>query len=218
MASLVWFSVASSAAEDRDGFQETVLRHIVSLQRALPENERPMLMVSGMKGIPRRLESPLESGLDENLIQLPLWIDRGLQHPRRIQSLVGSFDLVPTIADAFGCELPAHPEGTPEVSRPMSMLTADKRRFDGGITNDDPKAESGQHVADRILIIHGDDWSALRAQQYLLVQKAANMDDAGTHESESARQMFLKPDDTWNVNNMIVPFETIADEMEARVS
>lgn len=217
-ASLVWISVSSAIedAEDSFGVQEQVLRTIQSLRQELCADKPPMLIVTGLRGIAKPLSAPLECSLDENEIHLPLWIDHGAQHPGRIQSLAGSQDLLPTIADALGAVLPLESEGASDVGKPMSLLRHSKRLAGSTAADSTSSASSPEPMNDRILTIVGDNWTALRAQQYLLVRRTANAGEDETGEPELVRQMFLKPDDAWNVNDMIVPYEAVADEMEAR--
>ncbi len=75
---------------------------------------------------------------------------------------------------------------------------------------------------DRLLRLTGDSWAGLRSQQYLLVRMTQS-DSLQIMESEnepepaevSVRHLYLKPDDVWNVQDMIVAYEAIADEMES---
>ena len=74
-----------------------------------------------------------------------------------------------------------------------------------------------QDMMDRAMTIIGEGWTALRSQQYLLVRRMTEANEDDAVEPELFRQMFLKPDDAWNVNDVIGPYEAIADEMETRV-
>ncbi len=217
-ALLVWLSIPSTTEDAAGNFavQEQALRAILSWRQRLFADEPPLLIVTGLRGIAKPLSAPLECALDENEIHLPLWIDHGAQHPGRIQSLAGSLDLLPTIADSLGIIVALDDANASDVGKPMSLLCHSRRQI-GAITLDStvPSA-SPDTTDDRILTIVGDNWIALRAQQYLLVRKSATAGNDDASEPEPVRQMFLKPDDAWNVNDMIVPYEAIADEMEAR--
>lgn len=156
----------------------------------------PALIVSARHGSVWPVKEPFETGLPESLCRVPLWIDTGRPYGSRLQTLAGSLDLLPTIADLL-LEKTADVEsrgGDGELhSAPRSLVSA--LQF----------GESG----DRVLPLRGDRWTALRSNLYLLVLSESDTD------SEPERRLYLKPDDFWNVNNMIVSCEAIADELQA---
>ncbi|MEI7701614.1 MAG: hypothetical protein WCK86_17580, partial [Planctomycetia bacterium] len=63
--------------------------------------------------------------------------------------------------------------------------------------------------SDRMLRLKGDGWTGLRTQQYLLVVNAPSEKEEFAAE-EPLLQLYLKPDDYWNVNNVIVSYGEIA--------
>jgi hypothetical protein len=81
--------------------------------------------------------------------------------------------------------------------------------------------EHHKPLPDRLLRLVGDSWTALRTQQYLHVQPEAQKDPSCNPEAppeetaRTTRRLYLKPDDLWNVNDAVVSYAEIANQMEA---
>jgi hypothetical protein len=227
---LLWFDVRNLESAEPAKFREQALSQIIQSHQAIPVTERPILIVTGLIGVAKPLEDPLEAGVDEGLMRVPLWVDVGAEHPRRIQTLSGSFDLVPTIADFLGvcvrpsiddssCTAPGlslHPLCGIQSFAYKSISSDIAVRSDDPIAKDSVETDPQTSFDRRILSLVGDDWTGLRAQQYLLIHQ--EMSDAADAEFpvECKRQLFLKPDDVWNISDVIVSYDAIADEMEAQ--
>ena len=219
-ADLVWFDVQGLSSADESERPETILGEILELRRSVsPEPvEQPILIVSSLRGSSRTVAPPFDGGCDEGLIHVPLWIDEGRGHSRRLQKLVGSFDLLPTLAEYLTGGPAVKPPGTPvDPDTPIETKAElqDAFRLAVGSRSLRPLLTGCDCGGDRLLRLVGDGWTALRSQQYLLVSTESKDEDFGlTSSGLDRRQLYLKPDDSWNVNDSIVPYETVADEME----
>lgn len=225
--SIVWFLVRNQQASQSAEFRERTLSQILTWHESLSA-ERPVLMVTALCGEPRELKAPLESAIDEGLIRVPLWIDTGRQHARRVQSLAGSFDILPTMADLLNC--PGHDsalEESADVTRPYSLMplcgipaeTSNDIATGSDIATTLPAVASlREQIERRVLRLAGDGWTGLRAQQYQLIHGDVVDMDLQDYQPDDTRQLFLKPDDMWNVSDAIVTYEIIADEMESQTS
>lgn len=225
--SLVWFLVRNQQASQSAEFRERTLSQILNWHESLTA-ERPMLMVTALCGEARELMAPLESAIDEGLIRIPLWVDTGRQHARRVQSLAGSFDILPTIADLLDC--PSQHSALQEsanVTRPYSLMplcgipsgTANDTATGSDIATTLPAMASlREQIERRVLRLAGDGWTGLRAQQYQLIHGDVVDADLQDYQPDDTRRLFLKPDDMWNVSDAIVTYEIIADEMESQTS
>lgn len=218
-ADLVWFDVKIRAAENSLLPADRVLQLIqrFRLEMSSSPSEIPVLIVSPMHGFARDVATPFSSGLSESQTHVPLWIEYGAGHACRIQALTGSFDLLPTLveyltgtksspegADAAGRQLP---HGSVQLNgNPMSLVNV---------------CELHNPLPDRLLCLTGDSWNALRTQQYLLVHSRSQESTSAATESmrdeewRTTRRLYLKPEDVWNVNDAIVAYAQIADQMEA---
>ena len=220
-ADLVWFDVRDGSSTDEPGRAASILGEILELRRSVSPDpaEQPFLIVSSLRGSSRTVAPPFVSGCDESLIHVPLWIDEGNGHARRLQKLAGSFDLLPTLAEyltdepaeeSFG--KPSDPEApgdTEAESRDTFSLAVGPKSLRPLLTGRDSEG-------DRLLRLVGDGWTALRSQQYLLVSTEVHDHDSEAIRSGlEQRRLYLKPDDFWNVNNSIVTYEAVADEMDA---
>ena len=216
-ADVVWIEVIASGdacREDSDRLLKLVQQWRLESQ---PGSETtPVLIVSAIHGYARKVNPPFASGLAESLIHVPLWIDHGASHACRIQTLAGSFDLLPTVGEFL--------LGSGNLSEPPETKPPNPSEQSGGLKGA-PLSLAGvcshsQPLPDRLLQLTGDSWTALRTQQYLLVHPVAgnsSRNEAGysaDDEMRATRCLYLKPDDVWNVNDAIVAYSSIADQME----
>jgi hypothetical protein len=180
---------------------------------ALHGQKAPVWLVTGFRGPSRPLTSPFESGADESQFHVPLWWTEPLSAGTRLQSLCGSFDLLPTLAELLedheesteldagkGAEATAvAAESGSSPCAPVSLLSPQLQGTAGG---------------ERLLKLRHDSWQGLRTSQYFLVQSQETpSEDTGDAGEFAGQQLYLKPEDYWNVNNSIVSYAEIAREM-----
>lgn len=220
-ANLVWFDVQTSSSKDEPGWSTAILDDILELRRSVfPEPaEQPILIVSSLRGSSRTVMPPFVGGCEESLIHVPLWIDEGNGHARRLQKLAGSFDLLPTLLDYLLGE-PVDETSRVTIrsagSGESEAQSKDAVSLAVGARSLRPMLRGFDCEGDRLLRLAGDHWTALRSQQYLLVFNQLQDHDSETMNSGlDRRRLYLKPDDFWNVNDAIVTYEAIADEMDA---
>jgi hypothetical protein len=220
-ADLLWIDVRNGSSEQDSSWSEFIAGEIAKLRHYFFGDlaEHPILIVSSMRGLSRTVAPPFISGCEESLIHVPLWIDDGKGHARRIQKLAGSFDLLPTLADYLKGE-PVNessrvPTGAP-VSGDKDAESKDTATLAVGPQSLRPMLRDFDCESDRLLRLVGDSWSALRSQQYLLITAEMQDQNAATMDlGLDRRRLYLKPDDVWNVHDSIVTYEAVADEMDA---
>jgi hypothetical protein len=164
-------------------------------------SESPVWLVTGLRGVSRQLQQPFESGADESLMHVPVWWREPSSAGTRLQSLCGSFDLLPTLAELLTTDGAASTAVAPEplADGPLSLLSPQLQGTEG---------------AARLLRIHHDAWLGFRTSQYFLLQPIETVTDEADDTDEAAgRRLYLKPDDYWNLNNCIVSYGEIAREM-----
>ena len=220
-ADLVWFDIQDRSSTDELVSSASILGEILELRRRVSAepSEQPILIVSSLRGSSRTVATPFVGGCDESLIHVPLWIDEGNGHARRLQRLAGSFDLLPTLAEYLTGEPANEPSGKPTVLATPSDTEAESHdtfSLAVGPKSLQPLLTGIDCEGDRLLRLVGDGWTALRSQQYLLVSAEVHDHDSETISSGlEQRRLYLKPDDFWNVNDSIVTYEAVADEMDA---
>lgn len=167
-------------------------------------SESPVWLVTGLRGVSRQLQQPFESGADESLMHVPVWWTEPSSAGTRLQSLCGSFDLLPTLAELLTTDGAASTAvaAEPAADGPLSLLSPQLQGTEG---------------AARLLRIHHDAWLGFRTSQYFLLQPFKTVtdesDDSDDTDEAAGRRLYLKPDDYWNVNNCIVSYGEIAREM-----
>ncbi|MGV2332910.1 MAG UNVERIFIED_CONTAM: hypothetical protein LVR18_01830 [Planctomycetaceae bacterium] len=77
-------------------------------------SESPVWLVTGLRGVSRQLQQPFESGADESLMHVPVWWREPSSAGTRLQSLCGSFDLLPTLAELLTTDGAASTAVAPE--------------------------------------------------------------------------------------------------------
>lgn len=220
-ADLVWFDVQDRFATDQLALSASILGEILELRRSVSSEpaEQPILIVSSLRGSSRTITPPFVDGCDESLIHVPLWIDEGNGHARRLQRLAGSFDLLPTLAEYLTSGPGNERSGnSSELATSFDKKTESNDTFSLAIGPKSlrPLKTGIDDAGDRLLRLAGDGWTALRSQQYMLVSAEVHDHELGTIGSGlEQRRLYLKPDDFWNVNDSIVAYEAIADEMDA---
>jgi hypothetical protein len=221
ISDLVWIEALTESAEDHARAASRLLRLVQQLRSDVtptPTNT-PVLIVSSMRRESQEVAPPFTSGLSESQIHVPLWIDYGAGHACRIQALTGSDDLLPTLTEYLTgtAAIPEEEESSVSVSE---NLTGQTVHLSGSPMSLVSVCEYHRPLPDRLLRLKGDSWCALRTQQYLLVRnglsetRSDSARPAPGEEVQTARQLYLKPDDIWNVNDAIVSYAAIADQME----
>ncbi len=197
---------AATAIEAAD-----LLSQLQSLSAGLSASRgcvEPIWLVTGFRGFPRPLEPPLECGADESQMHVPLWVTAKESAGTRLQLLCGSFDLLPTLSELLTHRSPA-PCRTASTDAPLNLLAGEFQRFDS---------------TPRLLKLHHDNWYGLRTSLYFLVQPTnaaaePNLPGESSQHFEPDEppepRLYLKPDDYWNINNSIVAFREIAEQMAA---
>ena len=220
-ANLLWIEVRNGSSNQDSSWSELIAGEIVKLrQRFFGEPaDYPILIVSSLRGPARTVGSPFIGGCEESLIHVPLWIDDGKGHTRRLQKLAGSFDLLPTLTDYLMGETSDEHSRIPTdapVSGDEDAESKDAVSLATGPQSLRPLLRDFSRESDRLLRLVGDGWSALRSQQYLLVSSEKQDQDSEAMDSGlDRRRLYLKPDDVWNVHDSIVTYEAVADEMDA---
>jgi hypothetical protein len=220
-ANLLWIEVRNGRSNQDSSWSELIAGEIEKLrQRFFGEPaDYPILIVSSLRGPARTVRPPFIGGCEESLIHVPLWIDDGKGHTRRLQKLAGSFDLLPTLTDyLMGEPQDEHmraPTGAP-LAGDEDAESKDAVSLATGPQSLRPMLRDFHGESDRLLRLVGDGWSALRSQQYLLVSAEKQDQDSEAMDSGlDRRRLYLKPDDVWNVHDSIVTYEAVADEMDA---
>jgi hypothetical protein len=219
---LVWIDVVTSDPEHSAESVNRVLAWLSSeRERTGPPDDCPITLITVLRGNDWPVKAPLKSGISEPSIQVPLWIDCGGMDPGvtqgcRLQALAGSFDLLPTILELMTGESPAAVTKTGAVAASHPLTTGPISLW--------PAFSQFLTMPDRILPMQGDHWSAWRTQNFLLVLPAAQeststasaaADESWDQSAEVRAQLYLKPDDYWNVNNVIVSYEAVAEQILA---
>jgi len=220
-ADLVWFDVQDRCSTEEQVSSASIVGEILELRRSVSPDpaEQPILIVSSLHGSSRTVVPPFIGGCEESLIHVPLWIDEGNGHARRLQKLAGSFDLLPTLAEYLTGGSVEEPSGkSTDLEAPSDTDAESQDAFSLAVGPKSlrPLLTGIDCEGDRLLRLVGDGWTALRSQQYLLVSAAVHDHDSETISSgQEQRRLYLKPDDFWNVNDSIVTYEAVADEMDA---
>lgn len=219
-ADLLWIDVRNGSLKQDPAWLALISGKIMELRRRIVGDpaEQPILIVSSLRGSSRTVALPFIGGCEESLIHVPLWIDDGNGHARRLQKLAGSFDLLPTLVDYLIGEPEGERSRVPTdapVSGDKDTESKDTANLTVGPRSLRPMLRDFDIEGDRLLRLVGDAWSALRSQQYLLV--SAEMQDQNSEAMDSGldrRRLYLKPDDVWNVHDSIVTYEAVANEMD----
>ena len=225
-SSLVWLQVElhATSSDRRIEWSRSVIHAILKKLAAYESStgSRPILIVSALRGLPVQIHEPFNTMGDESVVHVPLWIDDGTGQACRLQQLAGSFDLLPTISHYLTGRSPEEQSPTPSTGQASVALS----KLNCKPTSLIHFLRSSEFPPDRLLKLTADAWTGLRTQQYLLIhaESAANPDSPDA-ENETpdfvparTRGLYLKPDDLWNVQNSIVAYEAIADEMENVIS
>jgi len=189
--------------DDDSEFVDRIVSAVQALAASLfPDAGETAMLVTAFRGVPCPAPSQLEYGLDEGLVQVPAWYRHSGVAAGRFQTVCGSFDLLPSILAMFeGGRIEAVPAEQWVAEKEQRGFRGTRQLFAGELLDIEN--------SDRMLPLTGDGWTGLRTQQYLLVERAP-VDKEGCDAEEPLLQLYLKPDDYWNVNNVIVSHGEIA--------
>lgn len=132
------------------------------------------------------------SDADVTQTHVPLWIREPGRWFQRTQSLVGSFELLPAVVQTL---LGDPPDGLPRRSLVNDLLTH-------------PRPD------ERCIRLTGPGWTAVRSDRFLLVTRDPGADDDASDSAAEHRRLYLKPEDLWNVHDVIGMYPDIADELD----
>ncbi len=221
---LVWFDVKISLPDEDCVIADSIVRWLRQHRsQVMHDCVTPLvLIVSSQRGYERSIKDPFFTSCDEGLIHAPLWIERPAGHSCRVQSLAASFDLLPTVLE-FLTGMTQQALITDSIDdRATHVLT----ELSGQSLSLASAIQSFCPGKDRLIRLKGKNWTALRSQQYLLVfpedvapnDTEVDRTTSADRHQRPARKLFLKPDDIWNVHDVIVTYESIADEMQSLAS
>ncbi len=223
-ASLVWMEANTLSTTNSVTAAKQMLDFVFSrLQsRSVQEEKCPVLMVTFRRGDDLIVREPLQSGIAENRMHVPLWIRPNAGHACRVQALSGSFDLLPTIATFLGSTA-ASDEASPLA---VAQIADSSERVIAAAPplSSEPRSlaflcGAPQVCPDRLLKLRGDEWKAARTEGFLLVIMDSNpsasekTESDGDESEEPSRRLFVKPEDRFNVNNVSGTYATVADEL-----
>ncbi len=228
LANLVWMEapIASSAnaATAANRILDFVFRRRQSC--SMPEGHCPVLIVTFRAGDDRDVKEPLKSGIAENRMHVPLWIQPHAGHACRVQALAGSFDLLPTIETFLGSAGASDEASPPDVAQ---IADSSERVVAAQQLSSAPQSlaflcGAPQVCPDRLLKLQGDGWKGARTEGFLLVicersQSQADKTESDVDDSEEpSRRLFVKPEDRCNVNDVSGTYATTADELARLIS
>ena len=181
----------------------------------------PILIVTFRSGSDFIVGEPLKSGVSEESINVPLWIRPHWGHACRVQTLTGSFDLLPTIATFLRSA-----EATEEVSPPHVPQISDlsDREDTSTLLSSERKSlaflcGAPQVCSNRVVELQGDGWKAARTDGFMLVVAddvaldSTKTESDGDSSEEPSRRLYVKPDDRFNVNDVSRTYSTVVEEL-----
>ena len=224
LANLVWMEASLASAENA---AKTILDTVFTRLQSHSEQPGhcPVLMVTFRTGDDRDVREPLKSGIAENRIHVPLWIQPHVGHACRVQALAGSFDLLPTIEKFLGSARASDEASPPDVAQiadSSERVVASGQQLASSPGSLAFLCGAPQVCPDRLLKLHGDGWKGARTEQFLLV--ISDWGQSQTEKTESddseelSRRLFVKPEDRYNVNDVSGTYATAADELARLIS
>ena len=225
-ANLVWMEASLASAENA---AKTILDSVFTRLQSHSEQSGhcPVLMVTFRTGDDRDVREPLKSGIAENRIHVPLWIQPHVGHACRVQALAGSFDLLPTIEKFLGSARASDEASPPDVAQiadSSERVVASGQQLASSPGSLAFLCGAPQVCPDRLLKLHGDGWKGARTEQFLLVisdcgqSQTEKTESDGDDSEEPSRRLFVKPEDRFNVNDFSGTYATAADELARLIS
>jgi len=174
---------------------DMLLGELLATIEELPEDEQPLVVLTSTGGYPLGLHGQIGRDDDSTVrlysdtLHVPLLFRRpgGKEGLARCQGLARLGDILPTIVESFGLE------STPQEGLDLlNVRLVDEREF----------VLSG--IADQ-RCFRGDHWSL----RYHLPDLDTPLDEIDIHQI--ATELFVKPDDRWDVNNVADRCKNIAE-------
>ncbi len=226
LANLVWMEARLASAENA---AKTILDSVFTRLQSHSEQPGhcPVLMVTFRTGDDRDVRGPLKSGIAENRIHVPLWIQPHVGHACRVQALAGSFDLLPTIETFLGSALASDEASPPDVAQiadSSERVVASGKQLASSPGSLAFLCGAPQVCPDRLLPLNGDGWKGARTEEFLLVipdrrhSHTEKTESDGDDSEEPSRRLFVKPEDRYNVNDVSGTYATAADELARLIS
>jgi hypothetical protein len=178
-----------------------------SCDQSLEASRPTIVLLTARRGTGPVPGEPFAAGCEESQVQVPLWILGRKAHGSRVQALAGSFDLLPTMTALAGIadsHVVANQHASPDGSASSHS----------GLT---PRSLTALQVSpqwpdDRVLLQQGDGWTARRSNEFLLVLREPAQPAAD--DGETDRRLYRKPEDVWNVHDVLATFAVAAEELE----
>jgi hypothetical protein len=212
-----------------DRFSQT-LSGIVKQQRDLLDvtGQKCALIVTGWIGIP--CGSINESGHQpfafESMHRTPLWIDTGVGHPCRVQTLCGSYDILPTVCELLIGTPPQDSVHSSESGTALRPASAQASCSDSNPVRTPrslvPLLANPGNPVDREILISGLDYDAVRTRNFLLVRKhiptliesQTDPENCGSQLiSEDDIRLYAKPEDYWNILDQSGTFQHVLENV-----
>ncbi len=224
LANLIWMEARVASAENAANAAKTILDSVLRRleSHSTQEGHCPVLMVTFRTGDDGDVREPLKSGIGENRMHVPLWIQPHAGHACRVQALAGSFDLLPTIETFLGSARASDEASPPDVAQIADsserVMTAGQQLLSV------PRSlaflcGAPQVCPDRLLQLCGDGWKGGRTEEFLLVipersqSETEKTESDGDGSEEPSRRLFVKPEDRYNVNDVSGTYATVAEEL-----
>ena len=224
-ANLVWIEARTSTLTQPSTAPIIILNSIYErLASYSATNQKcPVLIVTFRSGNDFSVCEPLKCGISEDSINVPLWIRPNLGHACRVQTLTGSFDLLPTIATFLRSAAATEEVRPPDVPQ-ISDLS--DRKVASTPLSSEPKSlaflcGAPQVCSNRVVELRGDVWRAARTDGFMLVVSDGPEPDSkqtgsdGDSSQEPSRRLYVKPDDRFNVNDVSRTYATVVEELSS---
>ena len=224
LANLVWMEARVASVENAAHAAKMILDSVFRRwqSRSMQEGHCPVLIVTFRTGDDRDVRAPLKSGIAENRMHVPLWVQPHAGHACRVQALAGSFDLLPTIETFLGSARASDEASPPDVAQIAD--SSERVVASGQQLSSVPRSlaflcGAPQVCPDRLLQLCGDGWKGARTEEFLLVipersqSENKRTESDGDDSEEPSRRLFVKPEDRYNVNDVSGTYATVTEEL-----
>ncbi|MBC7966657.1 MAG: hypothetical protein H7Z17_12135, partial [Fuerstia sp.] len=119
LANLVWMEADIASSANAATAAKKILDFAFRRRQScsMSNGHCPVLIVTFRRGADRDVREPLKSGVAEDRMHVPLWIQPHAGHACRVQALAGSFDLLPTIETFLGSAGASDEVSPPDVAQ-----------------------------------------------------------------------------------------------------
>lgn len=189
---VIWIETNAPACDD-------VLRQVKVFQHRMNaryEIRSALIVTAGKPGEVLTL-SDSRIRVAQSVLPVPLWIDDGGGHPCRVQIITGSCDLQPTILAMLD-------HNRSSLVSDTAALAAESVRAPANLTS---MMKSPGLPFRREIYITAPGCTALRTDEFLIVcPQPADLTsqptpDATAESDELACEVYVKPEDFWNIHN-----------------